>query len=66
MDSDCDDNAPVAGPSRISNSYNSPRASSSVLQSSPSVTLPNLGGTSTKVRPQKLRKEPSVIVSCYE
>ena len=66
MDSDRDDNPPVAGPSRISNSYNSPRASSSVLQSSPSVTLPNLGGTSTKVKQQKLRKEPSAIVSCYE
>ena len=66
MDSDRDDIPPVAGPSRVSNSYNSPCASSSVLQSSPSVTYPNLGGTGTKVKPQKLRREPSAIVSCYE
>jgi hypothetical protein len=62
MDSDFDDrNGPIAGPSRIDTN---PYQSSSLLQTPPAVSYPNLGDTGTKVKPQKLRRASNGIVDC--
>jgi hypothetical protein len=66
MDSDFEDHdGPIAGPSRIEpNLYQS----SSVLETPPAVSYPNLGDTQagTKVKPQKLRREPNGTIDCYQ
>jgi hypothetical protein len=64
MDSDFEDHdGPIAGPSRIEpNLYQS----SSVLETPPAVSYPNLGDTGTKVKPQKLRREPNGTIDCYQ
>jgi hypothetical protein len=61
---DDDHDGPMAGPSRIeSNSYQS----SSILETPPVVSYPNLGGTGIMVKPQKLRlKESNEIVDCHQ